>query len=163
MAKASIPGFHVTKLMGDGFVPVCAPDYLKKHRLTKLASLATVDLLHDDYPNVWGRWLEHANAGHGEPKRGVEIRITNRTVEYTESSMLVEATLLGQGVALSRQSLVSNELRDGRLVRLFKNTAPLPCELAYYVLVSEFARGRQLVSAFVHWLEREVATAGLNQ
>lgn len=152
--KGKYPGFHVTKLMGDGFIPVCTSAYLERHRLTKFQALSNVDLLHDDYPDVWGRWLEQAGA------RSVVVK---RTVEYTESSMLVEATLLGQGVALSRQSLVSNELRDGRLVRLFKNTAPLRGELSYYVLVSEFARGRQLVAAFVRWLEREVKLAGLNE
>lgn len=150
--KGKYPGFHVTKLAADGIVPVCTPAYQKQHRIGKLPTLGKVDLLHDDYPDVWARWFEHAGAGH------IPIK---RSVEYTESSMLVEATLLGQGVALCRQSLVSDELRDGRLIRLFKTTAALPCELAYYVLVSEFAQRRQLVGVFVRWLEREVALAGL--
>jgi LysR family transcriptional regulator, glycine cleavage system transcriptional activator len=150
--RGKYPGFHVTKLMGDGFIPVCTPVYMKKHRLTKPQTLGTVDLLRDDYPDVWGRWLELAGAKHLVPKR---------TIEYTESAMLVQAALLGQGVALSRRSLVSDELRDGRLVRLFPNVAPLPCELSYFVLVSEFAQGRQLVTTFVRWLEREVSLAGL--
>lgn len=151
--KGQYPGFYVTKLMSDGFVPVCTPAYLKKHRLTKLQALSNVDLLQDDYPDVWGRWLQQAGVNQFTPKR---------TVEYTESSMLVEATLLGQGVALSRQSLVSNELRDRRLVRLFEDAAPLACELAYYVLISEFAQSRPIVTAFVRWVEHEVASAGLN-
>lgn len=150
--RGRYPGFHVSRLAGDGFMPVCTPEFRKKHRLTKRQALRTVDLLHDDYPEAWSRWSEHA---------GLEAFIPKRTVEYTESSMLVEATLLGQGVALSRQSLVSNELRDGRLVRLFEDTPPLPCELAYYVLLSEFARSRPIVSSFVRWLKREVSSAGL--
>lgn len=150
--KGKYPGFHVTRLTADAFLPVCTPAYQKQHRVNKLPALAKVDLLHDDYPDVWARWLDHAGAG------GLT---TKRSVEYTESSMLVEATLLGQGVALCRQSLVSDELRDGRLVRLFKGTPPLSCELAYYVLISEFAQRRSLVGVFVRWLEREVALAGL--
>src|SRR5690606_16887847 len=126
--------------------------YAKKHRLGKVEALGAVDLLQDDYPDAWGRWLELAGATNVTPKR---------TVEYTESSMLVEAALLGQGVALARVSLVSNELRDGRLVRLFTKLPPLPCELAYYVLISEFAHSQPIVAAFVRWITREVELAGL--
>lgn len=150
--KGKYPGFHVTKLSADGFVPVCSPAYQKQQRANRLPALGKVDLLHDDYPDAWARWFDHAGANR------VNIK---RRIEYTDSSMLVEATLLGQGVALCRQSLVSDELRDGRLVRLFKTIAPLPCELAYFIVVSEFAQQRRLVGVFVRWLTREVALAGL--
>jgi len=150
--RGRYPGVHVTRLLGDGFVPVCTRAYAKKHRLGKVEALGAVDLLQDDYPDAWGRWLELAGATNVTPKR---------TVEYTESSMLVEAALLGQGVALARVSLVSNELRDGRLVRLFTKLPPLPCELAYYVLISEFAHSQPIVAAFVRWITREVELAGL--
>lgn len=144
--RGKYPGFVVSKLVDDAFVPVCSPRLLRRHKLTQASQLKAVDLLHDDYPGGWDLWFEHA--GFRQPQ-------VKRKTEYTESSMLVEAVMLGQGVGLCRQSLVGDELSDGRLVRLFAHTKPLPCELAYYVLVSEAAAERQVVGGFVKWLNRE--------
>ncbi len=80
---------------------------------------------------------------------------TKRKIEYTESSMLVDAVLLGQGVGLCRQSLVGDELRDGRLIRVCAHVEPLPCELAYYVLVSQAALDRKVVGSFLKWIKRQ--------
>lgn len=144
--RGRYPGFNVTKLADDAFIPVCTPRVAHQTKLASTAGLATVDLLHDDYPNAWALWFEHA---------GVRTMPTKRKIEYTESSMLVEAALQGQGVGLCRQSLVGNELRDGRLKRLFEHVGPLHCELAYYVLVSDAALERKVVGTFLKWLKRQ--------
>jgi LysR family transcriptional regulator, glycine cleavage system transcriptional activator len=142
--RGRYPGFNVTKLADDAFVPVCAPSLAKQFNFDE-KGLHRIDLLHDDYPNAWELWFEHA---------GMEPRI-KRKVEYTESSMLVDAVLFGQGVGLCRQSLVGDELRDGRLVQLHTSIRPMTCELAYYVLVSEVALDRDVVATFLKWLKRE--------
>jgi LysR family transcriptional regulator, glycine cleavage system transcriptional activator len=147
--RGRYPGFNVTKLADDAFIPVCTSTFLASSKLTQAADLATVDLLHDDYPDGWELWFEHAGVGNFP---------TRRKIEYTESSMLVDAVLLGQGVGLCRQSLVGDELRDGRLVHLFKHVAPFACELAYYVLVSESALERKVVGTFLKWLKRQART-----
>lgn len=150
--RGKYPGFHVAPLAPDAFVPLCTPRYLDLKRLTKWQALKHVDLLHDDYPDAWARWFDHAGAPAPAPRR---------TLEYTESSMLVEAALLGQGVALCRQSLVTNELRTRRLTRLFESIPPMPCELGYYTLVSDQSLERPLVGVFTTWLKKQVVAAGL--
>lgn len=150
--KGKYPGFHVTRLARDEFLPVAAASYLRGKRLRKPSSLSQMDLLHDDYPDAWPRWFEIAGIPDQRPRR---------LIEYTESSMLVQATLLGQGVALCRRSLIRDELEGGGLTQLFPEVPPLPCELAYYVLVSEHARSTPVVGAFLVWLRKQVAASGL--
>jgi LysR family glycine cleavage system transcriptional activator len=150
--KGNYPGFHAVKLASDGYVPACSSSHFAVKRFSKPPALRQVDLLHDDYPDAWARWFEHAGSPGVTPKR---------SVEYSESSMLVEAALLGQGVALCRQSLITNELHSRRLTRLFEAVPPLACELGYYTLVSDHALERPLVGTFLTWLRQQVSLAQL--
>jgi LysR family transcriptional regulator, glycine cleavage system transcriptional activator len=51
---------------------------------------------------------------------------------FTDASMLIQAAVAGQGVALARAVLARDEIRQGRLVRLFEQHVPI--EQAYYLV-----------------------------
>jgi len=101
-------------------IPVCAPGYAK--RLAESADwLANATLLHlDDVPagphqpqrhaTRWYRWSEWLEAaGFSRPIRGPQLRFNNYT-------LVLQAAIAGQGVALGWRPLVEPLLAAGQLV-----------------------------------------------
>ena len=142
----SYPGLAATKLADDALVVVAAPVVARKHAGWQLAHLAHETLLHDDHPDAWGSWF--SSAARPAPKR---LRLT----QLTDSSMLVEAALRGQGVALARWSLCADELEVGRLVPLFPKRPPLRTGLAYYVVGLRERLRSGPAASFRDWLVKE--------
>jgi LysR family glycine cleavage system transcriptional activator len=140
------PGLSVDKLAPDAFVPVASPSLLAASTPADPQALSRLPLLHDDHPRGWADWFAVAGHALAEP---------TRLTELTESAMLVEAALRGQGVALTRISLVSEDLNSGRLVRLFPELPPLPTDMAYYVVCKRGALARAVVASFRDWLLNE--------
>jgi len=139
------PGLYVRQLMTEVIFPVCSPELLVGgRRLREPADLAGFTLLHDDGHGVWRMWLAEA---------GVDEKLAERGYVFTDSSLLVQAALAGQGVALARGALVADELEAGRLVRPFDRS--LPARFAYYVVCPESTAERPLVRAFIDWLREE--------
>jgi LysR family glycine cleavage system transcriptional activator len=140
------PGLAVEKLADDSWVVVAAPALRAKRRWRSPRDLAGQRLLHDDSPQAWQRWFDAYGGPEGPPPRHTELE---------DSSMLVEAALRGQGVALARRSLVLDELDAGRLVLAFPRLAPLPTGLAYYLAAPREYLRRPAVAAFWAWVLKE--------
>src|SRR6185295_14586293 len=104
------PGLVTTKLADDAFVVVAAPALAAQRPHWQPSDLARETLLHDDFPQAWARWFK---------ARGRSLPSSARQTQLTDSAMLVEAALRGQGVALARWSLAADELMLGRLTLLF--------------------------------------------
>lgn len=141
------PGLVSKKLADDALLAVAAASLVAKRPRWRLRDLASETLLHDDYPDAWARWFQAA---------GAKLPAGARQTQFTDSSMLVEAALRGQGVALVRWSLATDELEHGRLRRLFPELAPLPTGLSYYVVSPRENLRRRAVSAFREWVLDEV-------
>ena len=144
--RGRYPGLAVEKLVDDALIAVCAPSLKKK--LASPADLARCSLLHDDEPAAWERWLAKQRVRDVDATRGAIIE---------DSSMLIEATVRGQGVALARRSLVLDEIAAGRLVVCFPRVRPLPTGRAYYVVSPRDHLARPPVAAFRAWLRAESA------
>jgi LysR family glycine cleavage system transcriptional activator len=143
------PGLVTEKLADDAWVVVCSPALLTKKRLKALSDLADHVLLEDDAPDAWARWL--AANGVRSPRKG-------RRTELTDSSMLIEAALSGQGVGLARFSLAVDELAAGRLVLPFPKARSLPTGLAYYLAAPRESLRRPVVAQFRDWIVEESAS-----
>ncbi len=139
------PGLKVQRLCGDAWVVACASNLRGRARLKSPADLARFTLLQDDNEG-WKVWLAARAVKGVDSERGLLL---------TDSSMVVEAALSGQGVALVRLSLAADELEKGRLIAPFPRSAPLSTGMAYY-LVRRSGAERPEVSAFCTWLTREV-------
>ena len=146
--RGRYPGLVADKLLEDAWVVVCAPAVRARRRITVPSDLARHVLLHDDSRDAWANWL----AEHGAPQ--IESR---RGPVLTDSSMLVEAAVRGQGVALARRSLVMDELAAGRLVLAFPQIAPARTGLSYYLVGRAENLQRAPVVAFARWLKKEIA------
>jgi len=140
------PGLVTTKLADDAFVVVAAPALVAQRTHWQPSDLARETLLHDDFPEAWARWFK---------ARGRSVPSSARQTQLSDSAMLVEAALRGQGVALARWSLAADELMLGRLSLLFPRVAPLATGLAYYVVTPRENLRRRAVVAFRDWLLAE--------
>jgi LysR family glycine cleavage system transcriptional activator len=143
------PGLRVEKLFEDSWVVVASPDFPHRKKIRTVRDLGRVTLIEDDQYDAFQPWL----AAHGV-KRSPDAH----TMVFTDSSMLVEAAVRGQGVALARTLLASDELRAGRLVRVFPRLTPMKTGLAYYLAGVRGPGIRPEVTAFREWIRAEIAT-----
>jgi len=140
------PGLVTEKLADDALVVVCAPAVLARKKLVAPADLRHHVLLHDDTRDAWARWFEARKVSGIEAWRGTEL---------SDSSMLVEAAVRGQGVALARWSLAMDDLAAGRLVLPFPRVAPMSTGRSYYLAAPKERLTRAPVAKFRDWLRRE--------
>ncbi len=149
-------GLRVDRLMGDEVFPVCSPRLLAGDKpLKRPDDLKHHTLLHDDmakgdiHANDWHSWLKAAGA------EGVD---SGRGPGFSHSSMVLEAAIGCQGVALGRRSLCSDDLAAGRLVCPFGPVIEAP--YAYYAVSTFAAAERSKVRIFRDWLLDEAGRTG---
>ena len=94
----------------------------------------------------WPRWLE---------THGIEDLTPAGSVAYDQYDQVIQAALLGQGIALGRGSLVEQYIRDRRLVPLFGGLQDVA--RGFHAVFAQGARERPEVRAFVDWLRAELA------
>lgn len=149
--RGNYPGLHVELLTDDVVFPACSPALLEgPHPLRKPEDLKHHTLLHDEiirdeFPD-WHGWLEAA---------GVEGVNADRGSRFSHSSLVIQAAIDGQGVALTRGSLVGLDLEAGRLVRPFG--PELRSNFATYIVIPEGTTERPKVKAFRAWLLAQAA------
>lgn len=142
------PGLVVEKLFDDAWLVVCAPALAK--RVRRLADLRRVPHLHDDEPDGWATWLA---------RRGARDLHLGQGRELTDSAMVVDAAIRGQGVALARWSLAADALAQGRLIQPFRDDKPIPTRRAYHLVARAATLLRPEVAAFRAWLLAEIAAS----
>ena len=118
-----------------------APSLLKQKKLETADDLAHFQLLHDISRRDWARWLNQI---------GVTIPNAGQGPIFSHSAMVLQAAVLGQGVALGHSLLSRPEIKAGRLV------CPLPQVLlsnnAYYLAMAEGHDSWGKVAAFRDWI-----------
>jgi LysR family glycine cleavage system transcriptional activator len=139
------PGLHVVPLFKPREIVVCSPQLLERGRpLKSPADLKHHTLLHDDSHSSWIRWLDAAGIKGVNPRRGIICGDRN--------SML-QAAIDGQGVAIASEVFAENELRAGRLVRLFD--LEVTAEFAIYAVCLPRRLNDPIVAGTLDWLQRE--------
>jgi LysR family glycine cleavage system transcriptional activator len=146
------PGHRVNKLLSEEMFPVCSPALLEGDQPLKTPDdLRWHTLIHDDFETAdrsvptWETWL-HASGCDVDPTRELRFPLT---------SMVVEAAVLGHGVALASHVIASGHLATGQLVRPFGPDVTTPVDFAYYVVCLEEVAEREDISAFREWALRE--------
>lgn len=114
-------GVHAEKFMDDERFPVASPRFNRGRLPRKPDDLARYRLLRtDDEP--WTPWFNAAGVSIAEPK----------APNFNDASMMVQAAIDGQGIALGRRSIVEGALAAGDLVRLFD--IAVRAEQSYYLV-----------------------------
>ena len=149
------PGLHAAYLMPDSVVPVCSPNLLAEQRvkIEGPGDVLSLPLLHDTPTETdhsksdWGSWLTHLAV----PPRHLTLGL-----RFDQADMVIEAAVLGLGVALARTSLIADEITAGRLVYAYRRTAPTA--FSYYFLSRPGCCSYPRVSHFREWLTEEATT-----
>ena len=138
-------GMRADRLMTEDFFPVCNPGLLEgAHPLREPGDILHHTLLHDDSRTDWTMWFLAAGVVGGDPTRGPA---------FTDSSLVLQAAVEGQGVALGRGALAAADLDAGRLVRPFDIS--LEAEFAYYVVYPLTTAEHPKIASFREWLLAE--------
>jgi LysR family glycine cleavage system transcriptional activator len=141
------PGLDVTRLCREHLFAVCSPKLVSgRNRVGGASDVTRFPLLHLDSREGWSKWLAAAGAADADLTRGP---ILNR------ASMLIDAAVDGQGVALARTTLAAWDLLNQRLVRPF-NLA-LPLVKSYWIVCPKATASLPKITAFRDWLRAEAA------
>lgn len=149
--KGQYQGLICDYLMGDVCFPMCSPQLVEKsgHPLKHPADLRHHVLLSDDAPNVpgmpdWRMWLRAAGIRDLDPSSGYA---------YSDSAMMVQAAVEGQGVGLCRYSIAELDLAAGRLVKPFD--LEIASQYSYYLAIPPANLQLPRVQAFREWILEE--------
>lgn len=136
-------------LVTTGYTPVCAPRMAEG--IAEPADLFQHLLLHERPGRravaiaSWDQWFEQV---------GVEPGAISREMGFGDGTMMLQAAIEGQGVALAQDLLVAYDLAAGRLA------APVPLDVplrhTYYLATSREAAAREETSVFRDWLMQEL-------
>jgi LysR family glycine cleavage system transcriptional activator len=141
------PGHDVMRLSDEQLFAVCSPKLLAgRNRLVKPADVLKFPLLHLDDRKAWSTWLEAAGVVHPEPSQGP---VLNR------ASMILDAAVDGQGIALGRTTLAAWDLISGRLVRPFADVLRL--SRTYWIVCPKATSTLPKITIFRDWLLDEAA------
>jgi LysR family transcriptional regulator, glycine cleavage system transcriptional activator len=140
------PGLEVQRLYSERLFPVCSPKLVAgRNRITKSADLLKFPLLRLDDAKNWTRLLETA---------GVKAPVGPGPV-LNRASMLIDAAIDGQGIALARTALAAWDLINGRLVR------PVDVSLrmanTYWIVCSKSVSSVPKIATFRNWVLAEAA------
>ncbi|MDA5194240.1 LysR substrate-binding domain-containing protein [Govanella unica] len=133
------------RMTGDVLFPVCSPAYRDQHNLQQPSDLARCRLLRHAWQQ-WSPWLRAANLTLREPNGGMTL---------SDTAMLLEAAVAGEGVALAGKIFASADLKSGRLVRLFD--VEIEDAYAYYVVWRAGTSLTPLGEAFRLWVRDQFA------
>jgi isopenicillin N synthase-like dioxygenase len=146
-SKSPPEAIKSTPICSEEIFPICSPAYLARHRgLATPQDLADCTWLWlDESERDWVSWTEwFRRLGHDPVTPRNKINLNNY-------SMVIQAALSGQGVALGWRNLVDPYLKAGTLVRPIPDT--LQTEGQFFVLEpSGPHERRKSVASFRDWL-----------
>ena len=138
------PGVKAEELLRDVFFPVCSPRLPNLPRIP--SDLARHTLLRSD-DEFWKPWFDAVGLDWPEPERGPI---------FNDSSLMLQAAVEVQGIALARASLIGSDIRNGLLVRLFDIDVRGPRR--YYLVYPPRMADAPKLALFRAWLRDEIAT-----
>jgi LysR family glycine cleavage system transcriptional activator len=139
-------GLDVVRLCSERLFPVCSPKLVSgRNRITRASDLLKFPLLRLDDWNTWLRWFDAA---------GVTDPVFRGPV-LNRASMLIDAAIDGQGVALARTALAACDLLNGRLVRPID--VSLRMSKTYWIVCPKATSALPKITIFRAWLLAEAA------
>src|SRR5205085_1305028 len=140
------PGMHIERLYSERLFPVCSPKLVAgRNRITVAADLLKFPLLRLEDAKNWARLFEAA---------GVKAAVGPGPV-LNRASMLIDAAIDGQGIALARTALAASDLINGRLVRPVGDF--LRMANTYWIVCPTATASVPKIVTFRHWVLAETA------
>lgn len=139
------PGTTAEHLMDEVVFPVASPTYRGGNLPVLPADLEGCVLLRQSV-QPWTPWFQAAGLDFVEPQAGVL---------YSDTLLAVQAAIAGQGILLARRSVVDDDLRSGRLIRLWSHQ--ISDVHAHYLVWPASGRRHQAIDKLRNWLVEQVA------
>src|SRR6516162_5928250 len=140
------PGLDATRLCAEQIFAICSPKLLAgRNRLQRPADVLKWPLVRlEDQSKAWKRWFALAGVVAPEQLPGP---VLNR------ASMLIDAAIDGQGIALARTTLAAWDLTSGRIVRPF-DLSWRPAG-TYWIISPKATAKSPKIATFREWLLAE--------
>jgi LysR family glycine cleavage system transcriptional activator len=139
------PGMRSDLILTESFFPVCSPTLLSGPKPLRVPEdLRAHTLLHDEPRDLWQLWLKTVGIADIDATRGPG---------FSDSGMLIQAAVEGQGIAIAKGTLAGDDLKAGRLVRPFDQS--LPANYSYWLVCPEASAERPKIVAFRNWILAE--------
>lgn len=140
-------GLEAVRLYSELLFPVCSPKLLKgRTGIASAQDLLKQPLLRLDGWGTWSRWFEAAKVP-ASPKRGPALG---------QASMLIDAAVGGQGIALARTALAAWDLLNERLV--VPVDVSLKVQKTYWVVYPKSSARTARVMKFRQWVLDQAAS-----
>jgi len=141
------PGLETVRLSPEQLFAVCSPKLLTgRRRLMKPSDILKYPLIHMDSRADWAKWLQAA---------GLEEAAVIHGPVLNRASMVIDAAINGQGIALARTTLSAWDLINGRLVRPFPETLRL--SKTYWIICPKATAALPKIATFRDWLLAEAS------
>jgi len=115
LGRGDWTGLQAERLTTERFWVVCSPDFAARHEIATPADLLRLPLIHSP-ERLW----ELLFGPLGLPSPPVTGLVSD------DSLLVLDAVARGLGAALVRNTLVEQDVREGRLVRPLPDSIPLP-------------------------------------
>lgn len=136
------PGLIAEALFDTEVIAVCHPDLTTGPAPIRSAADLRHHVLLEDAHGHWPVFLEAALGDHA----GTQIR----TMNFSQTSLAIDAAIARQGVALTNRALVQADLQDNRLCQPFPFS--LTTDEGYYITAPRAPRHPVLVAIVRDWL-----------
>jgi putative choline sulfate-utilization transcription factor len=144
-----------TRLFAEAVTPICSPAFRDLHASVSVAAdLAALPLLHvqPTDPERWLAWNTWFAA------QGLQAPEDSQGMMFNSYSLVVQAALMGQGVALGWTPLTDELIASGLLVRLLDT--PVTTERGYYLVCPPARPAPAAVPLFRRWVFNELIDNG---
>jgi LysR family glycine cleavage system transcriptional activator len=138
------PELDVAQLCPETVFPVCSPHLPSSlEQVRSIGDLTEFVLLHDQDKSAWSGWLESVGAN-------VDAFDLDRGSIFNQTSLVIDAAVAGQGIALARSALAELDLAAGRLIRPVAEQ--VDAKFAYWIVCPKRTAARPNIQRFRDWL-----------
>jgi putative choline sulfate-utilization transcription factor len=142
------PGCEAELLFPEEVVPVCSPAFLGRHPAVSESPERLLDapLLHLESarPARWVTWQDWFQAQH------LTLKDDRHGLTLNNHTLVLQAAMAGQGVALAWRPLVDELLKSGQLVVALDR--PLRTERGYFLVQPSIQRPGPTLRRFRAWI-----------
>ncbi len=138
------PSLACEKILDDEYFPVASPKF-NGGRLPKSPKDLLGERIIREERDYWKEWFAAAGVEIGGPIGGYS---------FNDATYSIQAAARGEGIAMTRRSLVGEDLERGSLVRLFDLV--VPARESYWLVCPRELRDAPKVKAFAEWIRSEL-------
>lgn len=138
-------GLQAQRLIDSPRIAVAAPDIARLLRGEPVAKMLDLPLLGD--AQMWQDWFG---------SQGISARV-NPVATFNDAGLMLQATEQGLGLALAREVLAADALRDGRLARVSTETLAGDGYDTFWFVHPPALADWPPLQAFLAWLREELA------